>query len=200
MDARGTIITERLRIIPFTAEFLTEHYVNWLNDPEVVRYSEQRFKHHSISSCREYMESFDGSPNFFWAVSTRGKGSEYIGTLTAYVDVHNKVGDVGILIGDRTKWGTGCGAEAFRAVIDFLFREVGMRKVSAGTMAANKAMIALMHQAGMEEECRRKRHFVLNDSEVDLVHGAIFRENWDEGTRSRRGEFHEERDSSGEGG
>jgi [ribosomal protein S5]-alanine N-acetyltransferase len=193
MGARGTIVTERLSIVPFKAEFLTEHYVSWLNDPEVVRYSEQRFKHHSISSCREYMESFDGSPNFFWAITTRSTGSENIGTLTAYVDVHNKVADVGILIGDKTRWGKGYGAEAFRAVIDFLFREAGVRKVTAGTMAANKAMMALMRQASMEEECRRKRHFLLNDREVDLVHGAIFRENWKEGTRSRRCEFHEDR-------
>jgi len=130
------------------------------------------------------MESFDGTPNFFWAIAAQGRGSEYIGTLTAYVDVHNRVADVGILIGDKTRWGKGYGAEAFRAVIDFLFREAGVRKVTAGTMAANKAMIALMGQAGMKEECRRERQFLLDDREVDLVHGAIFRETWKESTKS----------------
>jgi len=181
MDADGRIETRRLRIIPFTAEFLTERYVGWLNDREVVRYSEQRFKHHSISSCQAYMESFEGSPNFFWAMTTRGTEVEHIGTLTAYVDVHNRVADVGILIGDKTKWGQGYGGEAFRAVIDFLFREVGMRKVTAGTMAANKAMMTVMDRAGMDEECRRTRHFDLDGNEVDLAYGAIFRENWNAG-------------------
>lgn len=189
MDAYGTLETGRLRIIPFTAVFLTERYVGWLNDQEVMRYSEQRFKIHSLSSCRAYMESFEGSPNFFWAVTTRGAEAEHIGTLTAYVDVHNRVADVGILIGDRTKWGKGYGGEAFRAVVDFLFREEGMRKVTAGTMASNKAMMAVMDRAGMEVECRRARHFLLEGDEVDLVHGAIFREQWNAKTEeSRTGE------------
>lgn len=179
MHSHAAIETTRLSLIPFTAEFLTEQYVSWLNDPEVMRYSEQRFKRHGVSSCREYMASFEGTANFFWALVTRDPESGgHVGTATAYVDVHNKVADVGILIGDKTQWGKGYGGEAFRSIIDFLFREAGVRKVSAGTMVANKAMVALMRRSGMEEECRRKRHFLLDHEEVDLVHGAIFREQW----------------------
>ena len=45
--AESTVIgTTRLQIIPFREEYLTERYVSWLNDPEVVRFSDQRHRQH----------------------------------------------------------------------------------------------------------------------------------------------------------
>ncbi|MCC6247256.1 MAG: hypothetical protein IT499_05810, partial [Rubrivivax sp.] len=32
----------RVRLRPFTAADITDAYIGWLNDPEVVRYSNQR--------------------------------------------------------------------------------------------------------------------------------------------------------------
>ena len=49
-----------------------------------------------------------------------------------------------------------------------------MRKVTAGTMAENKSMLAVMRDVGMIEEGRRLRQFLFEGREVDMVYGALF--------------------------
>lgn len=172
------IETERIFIEPFNEKYLTGRYVAWLNDQEVVRFSEQRFKTHTLESCRSYMHSFEGTPNYFWAFVTRDRSNEHIGNVNAYVDTRNKVGDIGVLIGEKRYWGKGYGLEVFAAVANYLFREEQVRKVTAGTVAANTGMLRIMERAGMKEDGRRIRHVLIDDQEVDVVHAALFMDDW----------------------
>lgn len=174
MTGQSIIRTDRLYIESFSEKYLTATYVNWLNDKEVVKYSEQRFKHHSLDSCREYWRSFIGSPNYFWAIVLKD-GNKHIGNINAYVDVINNIADIGILIGAKEMWGKGYGIEAWNAVCKFLFDSIKVRKITAGTISTNKAMLGIMRKAGMVDDGRRIRHVLFEGSEVDVVHAALFR-------------------------
>lgn len=143
------ITTDRLQIIPFAEEHLTDRYIAWLNDPEVTKYSEQRLKKHTLESCRAYWQSFQNSPNYFWASISKDPSLGYIGTMTAYVDEKNKAADVGIMIGEKAAWGQGHGLEAWQAVCNWLFISAGIEKITAGTDARNTAMRRVMAKAGM---------------------------------------------------
>lgn len=178
MAKSEVIETERLIIEPFGEKHLSERYVGWLNDPEVVRFSEQRFRTHTLESCLAYMNSFEGTPNYFWACVTREPNIEHIGNINAYVDTRNKVGDVGVLIGEKNYWGKGYGLEVFVAVTNYLFRENHVRKVTAGTVAANTGMVRIMEKAGMKEDGRRIRHVLLDGQEFDVIYAALFRDDW----------------------
>jgi RimJ/RimL family protein N-acetyltransferase len=160
-----------LELIPFSDRFMTARYVSWLNDKETVRYSEQRYKTHSSDSCRLYAASFAGTPHYFWAIVYRG---EHVGNITATVDPRNKVADLAILVGEAAYRGRGIGLEAWKCAMSFLLGAGGMRKVTAGTMAANAPMLGVMRAAGMMEEGRRKAQFLLDGNPVDLVMMAAF--------------------------
>lgn len=205
MACSRVLETPRLRLEPFTAAHLTPRYVAWLNDPEVVRYSDQRHQRHTLDSCRAYWQAFAQTPHYFWAIVARalspreragdegpqelikaphpsplplGEGTEgglHIGNITAYVDVRHAVADVGILIGERQVWGAGYGSEAWMAVCDYLLGEAGMRKVTAGTLEVNTAMLAVMRRAGMVEDGRRRQHCLFEGRAVDVIHAALFR-------------------------
>jgi RimJ/RimL family protein N-acetyltransferase len=174
MNERLIIETQRLKIMPFSEEHLTEEYVRWLNDPEVVRYSEQRHHRHSLESCREYWKSFIDSPHFFWAILKTGNEPEHIGNINAYIDENNLVADIGILIGKKSVWGKGYGFEAWNAVCDYLFKVVRVRKITAGTMAINHGMIRLMEKSGMIEDGVHSRQLLYVSDEIDVVCKAFF--------------------------
>ena len=101
MASSPLIETNRLRIQPFCEQFLTERYVGWLNDRELTRYSNQRFRTHTITSCRDYMKSFDETANYFWAITSRDKNLGHIGNINAYIDAEHNTADIGILVGER---------------------------------------------------------------------------------------------------
>jgi ribosomal-protein-alanine N-acetyltransferase len=173
-----SILTPRMKLESFAERHLSSGIVDWLNDPEVVCYSDQRHSRHTLESSRAYMESFAGSPNQYWAIHLREQPEVMLGSITAYVDVFNSTADVGILLGYKAYWRGGYGSEAFSAVVNWLFACRRMRKVTAGTMASNQGMLAVMRRAGMHEEGRRERHFLVNGQEVDMVFAAVFSDHW----------------------
>jgi len=152
-------------VVPFTVEHFTDEYIGWLNDPEVVRYSEQRHVTHTRVSCASYIAAKRGQ---MWAVIHEG---EHVGNITVDYDRPNQVADVSILLGKSR--GQGIGAKAFETVCDRLI-EGGARKVTAGCMGANKAMIHMAVKAGMRIECIRRGQFVLDGAEQPIVHMARY--------------------------
>ncbi len=173
---KATIDTPRLLLEPFdVTRHLTARYVSWLNDPQVVRYSEQRHAPHTLASCRQYAESFRGTAGFFWAIQLKGNGVTHIGNLSAYVDERNRIAELSILIGETGHGGKGLGTEAWSAAMRYLLDTVRVRKVHAGTMAENLPMLRIFEKTGMMVECRRSRHYLLEGREIDLVFAAMFR-------------------------
>lgn len=176
------ITTPRLRIIqPKVSVDNARQFVEWLNDPEVVRFSEQRHKHHNVWSQLEYMRSFV-LPHILNEIYL---GDQLIGSVTAYVDAKNDVADVGILLGDKTKWGQGLGLEAWRGFCNDLFRR-GVRKIEAGCMATNYAMATICTKYGMQLEAQIPAHFLVEEKPVGLWRYGKLK--WEHGIGGRDGE------------
>ena len=142
-----------------------ETQVRWLNDPEIVRYSEQRHKKHNLETQKSYLGHFVSSGNKFGEVYLDVK---LIGTVTAYIDKPNSVANVGILIGEKSIWGQGYGHEAWRGFCNYLL-DNGARKIEAGMMGINFGMIHICRKYGMQQEGRLTDHFWIKDQLVDLV-------------------------------
>jgi len=173
MKIFSEIHTERLILRIFTLEYLTNKYVDWLNDSEVVKYSEQRHKLHTLSTCREYYESFKNQSNLFLVILIKDN-LEHVGNITVLIDKNNLVADVAILIGEKTVWGEGYGKEAFVGIMNYLLQNSVVRKVTAGTMSINKPMLAIMHSSGMVADGVRRGQFIVDGKEVDMVMTAAW--------------------------
>ncbi|SDE00327.1 GNAT family N-acetyltransferase [Rhodospira trueperi] len=178
MAQTAILRTARLTLEPLSERHVTERYVAWLNDPVLMRFSEQRHRQHTIESCRAYRDSFAGTPNHLWAIEETDQGLGHIGNINAYVDVPNSLADVGILIGAAAARGGGFGLEAWLAVLDHLMNTQGLRKVAAGCIAENTAMLRIMEGSGMVEDGRRRCHYLVDGRDVDIVHAAAFRSTW----------------------
>ena len=168
--------TLRLRLEPFSESRITPRYLEWLNDPDVVRFSERRHCRQTEQRARAYLESFQNTPSYFWAIVAVDDVLGHIGNITAHVDARNGIADVGLLIGHRGVWGSGFGTEAWCRVMAFLFDQPGVRKVTGGAVATNLAMLRIMSRAGMREDGRRLRHYLIDRAEVDVVHMAKFKD------------------------
>ncbi len=164
-----------LRLVPFSPRHVTRRYIGWLNDPEVVRFSELRHRRHSRQSSLRYLRSMREGGHCFWAIVASGPPRRHVGNIAAYIDGPNRLAEVSILIGERVVWGHGLGLAAWSMVVDWLLGARDMRKVVAGTMTANKAMLRIMERSGMAIEGRHPRHFLLDGEEMDVVSGARFR-------------------------
>ncbi len=138
----------------------------WLNDREIMQYSEQRHQRHTEQTQRAYIEQ--ACP--YWAIFYE---NALIGTIGATVDWRNKSANLGIMIGEMQARGLKLGVEAWCAGMEHM-AAAGMRKIEAGMMAVNIPMIKTCYACGMVEEGRMRGHFLWNEQPMDLVlMGAI---------------------------
>lgn len=164
---------DKILLRPFTAFDIDDAYIGWLNDPDVVRFSNQRFLRHDRESCLHYLASFEGTANLFMS-ACRLTDDRPIGTLTAYVSGHHGTVDVGIMIGDKSVWGVGYGQDAWDTLANWLLGREDIRKLTAGTLACNYGMIKLMERSGMRLEAVRKAQEIVEGRPVDILYYAKF--------------------------
>ena len=164
---------EKVFLKPFTASDITADYISWLNDSEVVRFSNQRFLKHDQESSSRYLASFEGTDNLFISIRCLSDDRP-VGTMTAYVSRRHGTVDVGILIGDKAVWGTGYGQDAWNTLTNWLLQRDDIRKLTAGTLACNHGMIKLMERSGMHQEATRKQQEIVDGQAVDILYYAKF--------------------------
>ena len=163
-------MSRKIKLVKFRRQHITSQYIGWLNDSELVQYSEQRHHKHTYETCIEYYKSFIGSPNLFYAVID-AESNEHVGNINAIIDTYNSVADIGILI---AKGNHGYGFAAWSIMIEILFNEKKVRKITAGTMVINDPMIKIFKKSNMKEEYRKKRQFMVERKEIDLIGYCIF--------------------------
>lgn len=158
----------KILLRPFLQSDITPDYISWLNDPEVVRYSNQRFIKHTEESCRAFWGSFQDTSNLFLSVR-RKSDSLPIGTMTAYFSQHHGTVDMGILIGQKSVWGMGYGQDAWETLLWWL-NSRGIRKVTAGTLSCNKPMKRIIEKSGMCFEGLRRQQEIVGGVAYDLLY------------------------------
>ena len=168
-----TLISDNVvKILPFELNHLTQRYVDWLNDKEVVKYSEQRHFTHSIESCKKYYLEQKDFGNLFLAIEA--ENNVHIGNIGIYIDSKNKIADMSILIGDKTFWGKGYAYRSWNLVLNCMLNNFNLRGITAGTMSINHPMISLMKKSKMNIDAILKNRFLLDGEVVDLVVASKF--------------------------
>lgn len=152
---------------------ITADYVGWLNDPFVTQFSNQRFFCHTAESCAHYLASFVGTGNLFLMIERKVDGV-CVGTLTAYHHPQHRTVDMGIMVGRRTEWGRGLGQDAWNTLLTWLLGQYCVRKVTAGTMRCNLAMVRLMERSGMAFEAARPKQELLDGVPQNLLYFGKF--------------------------
>lgn len=163
----------KVSLRPFDKCDITLEYINWLNNPKVVQYSNQRFRIHTLESSMHYLSTFDWESSYLLAICSLVTGL-HLGTLTIYRNLNHGTADVGILLGAPQSWGQGLGQDAFRIVVRTLKESLQVRKVTAGTMAENKAMVGILESTGFRLEAVRSAQEIFEGRPVDLLYYAQF--------------------------
>jgi RimJ/RimL family protein N-acetyltransferase len=159
------ISTARLQLRLLTSP--SSRNLGWLRDKDVVRYSEQRHREHTLSSQLKYITSFVGKSKL-WGIYLK-EGNQHIGNVSAMHDAPNDVADVGIMIGDTELWGRGFAAEAWKAACGFLLGGGGIRKLEAGCAGTNAAMLKIIKGSGFKPEGERPGHFLFDGAPISMV-------------------------------
>lgn len=166
--ASNTLIIER-----FVESDISPQYIAWLNNPELMRYSEQRHKSHSQQSCINYLFSFEETSNYFLSIKSIMSG-ELLGTMSVYIDKNNSVADMGILVGKEYS-NKGLGTQVWSLMQNHLLNVLSIRKITAGTLRCNIGMLSIMKKNGMISDGLRQAQYIVDGQPVDIIYMAKFK-------------------------
>lgn len=112
---------------------------HWERDDQVWRYDPRRPYSHAMV---EFLPTFErnyvwGNGHQFWFI-IEDETHVPIGTIT-YFNIDYRLGQVelGLGLGDKTRWGQGYGPEAIRTLVRYLFTLPGLTRIYAETAVAN---------------------------------------------------------------
>ena len=177
---RGTQIltTERLTLRRFRVEDAQAMYENWASNPQVTKYLSWP-THENVEVSRSVLESwvadYDKPEHYQWAIVLRGR-DEPIGSIGAFHfnDSVDKV-EVGYCIGQKW-WHQGITSEALSAVLEFLFEQVGARRIQALHDVNNPNSGGVMKKCGMEYEGTLRQYGRNNQGICDVCMYAALRD------------------------
>lgn len=170
---------------PLFVEDVGAAYLSWLHDSEVTRFLEiGRAPPKSVGEVQDWVAKFDGVSRLIFGVFAEA-GSRHIGNVTLYaIDRHSGVCHYGLMIGDRSYWGKAVVTSIMPPVFDFVFGELGLRRITAGASARNLPTIINFKKLGLQKEGVFRKHLREGEAYVDEVRYGLLREEWE----SRQGE------------
>ncbi|WP_425449404.1 GNAT family N-acetyltransferase [Dethiothermospora halolimnae] len=181
INHKGTqsIKTDRLllrKISPDDAEMV----YRWMSDPEVCKY-EHWSPHQSVDFTRGYIiEVFDGYKSDYtyqWGIQL---GEELIGSVSIVnVNDYDRKATLGYCLGKRY-WSKGYTTEAVKAVIDYMFSEIGLNRIEATHSVNNIASGRVLEKVGMVLEGQAKDYYFCNSGFQDSNIYGITRKDYKE--------------------
>ncbi len=165
----------RLELRGLIPEDVGDFYLNWMNDSEVVRFTEARHKKYTLDDLQAYVKAHNESGrDYLFGIFEINTG-RYIGNIkVGPVDPNHGTASVGLIIGEKKCWGRGYGTEVIHLIAEFAFKQLGLAKLTAGVVAGNVASQRAFEKNGFRiEGVRHKQNLFEGERRDEILFGLL---------------------------
>jgi RimJ/RimL family protein N-acetyltransferase len=157
-----------------TIEDASTDYLSWMNDYDIVKYTESRHMVHTMESLRGFILHVNNEYNYCFAIidilSEKHIGNIKIGNIHPIY----RYADVGLIIGNKNFHGKGVATEALKLCIEFAFTHLQLHRLYAGIYDVNIGSIKAFEKAGFIREGCEKEKCLFEGRRVDTyIYGLI---------------------------
>ena len=158
----------RLTLKVLSPKDVTEEYVSWLNDYEVVRFTEQKSAKQGKETVINFVnKQLHSNVDLLFGIFF---DACHIGNIKlGPIDFSHKVSDISFFFGEKEMWGKGLMTEVIDTVVGIAFNDIGLDKVTAGAYANNIGSIRALEKNGFLVEGRRVKQILFEGERIDEV-------------------------------
>ena len=132
----------KVSIKPFKSKYIINRYVNWLNNPQINKYLQVRFKKQTFDTANKYLKAVDKNKNLYmWGIFVKKKIYSLIGTGTLIHNSKKKEAVIGFMIGNKSYWGKKESSDSFRLIYRYAFDKLFCKKVISNVEENNLASL-----------------------------------------------------------
>jgi len=145
-------------------------YVRWLNDKEVNQFLESRFKRYSLGKLRQYILTASKDRDTLFLAIIRNEDNKHVGNIKlGPIDWNHKVGEIGIMIGDKASWGKGYATASINLLAAYAFEVLRLHKLTAGVYENNIGSYKAFKKCGFFEEGKLIKHYLYEGKYIDGI-------------------------------
>src|SRR4030042_834081 len=151
----------------------------WINDPEVREYIGPFLPKTEIAEEEWLHKQTDNASEVILAIETVEEG-RLIGSMGLHhINWKDRVATTGALIGEKDCWGKGYGTDAKMLILSYAFLELNLRKICSTVLRYTDRSLRYSLRCGYHAEGRQQEQMFKRGRYWDVVHLAIFREEWE---------------------
>ncbi|HAQ41912.1 MAG TPA: GNAT family N-acetyltransferase [Clostridiales bacterium] len=143
-------------------------YTEWVNDMEVAIGMIFATKLIDEESEKNALERLSKS-QFNFAVIASGTDNVIGNVGFPAIDYINRIGEVGIFIGDKNYWGNGYGQQALELLIDFGFNILNLNNIYLKVYSYNLPAISCYKKIGFKEAGRLREAKIVAGTKYDEI-------------------------------
>jgi len=163
-------MAKQLYIELLDENLISTEYLNWMNDPEVLKFTESRGKSYSIEDLKSFVSTMRLSKKDYLFGIYLTDSKKHIGNIKiGNINKEYSFADVGIILGLKEEWGKGYATIAINLVIDYAFNVLKLDKLTAGAYSDNIGSIKALKKVGFRESSRYVYHHVYENSNIDVL-------------------------------
>ncbi len=157
-----------------------DKFHEWVNDPEVTRGLALYLPLSMRDEERWFEQERDPNEKPLAIEIRRGKGWKLIGNCRVFgIDFVNRSGELGILIGDKTEWNKGYGAEAMTLLLRHTFETLNLNRAFLRVYSGNIRAVRSYEKAGFVMEGRLREAVYKFGKYEDVLIMSVLRSEWD---------------------
>ena len=178
-DYRPYIESERLYLRNVRISDVNDNYFRWLNDPEIVKYTETRFEVNTKENIRQYVQEMTAAINHIFLAICLKDNDNHIGNIKfSNIDWNHKSAFLNILIGENLMWGKGYASEAITLIVKYGFETLGLNKIGPCCYDVNKGAIKSFENAGFTKEGELKEAAFFENNYISIICLGLTRRDW----------------------
>lgn len=173
--------TSRLILRKFEISDSESLYKNCGSDPKVpvfLSWNTHKDSHETKEIINKWIANYELPNTFNWAIEFKEVGEVIGNIMVVKYEVDNSACEIGYCIGSEY-WNKGFATEALQAVIDFLFAEVGLNRISAKHDILNPTSGEVMKKCRMTHEGILRDVQFKNNRFCTLAVYSILKREWD---------------------
>jgi diamine N-acetyltransferase len=155
-------------------------FTRWFNDDRVGRFlaMDTPFSLTTEEGWYERLQSVQGKSLYHFVICLRDSG-EAIGTIGLHdVDMKHGTAEVGIAIGEPSRWNAGFGTDAMRAVLDFGFGTLRLDRIALLVYDFNTRARRSYEKVGFVHEGTQREALYRNGKRIDIHQMSVLRREW----------------------
>ncbi len=156
-------------------------YASWENNPEVRKYGRNLFPILAEDFKKAFEESQGRIPREIGLEVWHNADKKPIGYVGFnFISWADKVGNIGLSIGDPAYWRQNLGFEATCLILDYGFNELNLQKITGNMYEMNYGSWKICEKIGMKRELMLKKNAFVKGKYVDEYEYSIFKDEWNQ--------------------